>query len=186
MELKINIPNSLSILRILMVPVLVLLIIHSTAKNYLLLVISLLLTVLLDFFDGFLARKLSQETELGKILDPMADKLLIIFIILALIIKSDFPLWLALIILVRDLIIVTVSVVMFKGKHKVTPSILIGKVTFGVLGALIMTYVVDLHESLNLEILKRFFIVLSFIFLSWSWVEYFKIFMSYKREKNAK
>ena len=57
-----------------------------------------------------------------------------------------------------------------------------GKITFALLGTLIMVYIVDLSVYIDLEILKRFFIVLSFCFLTWSWVEYYKI---YKSEKNA-
>lgn len=186
MKIEINIPNSFSLLRILMIPVLVLLILNTTARNYPFLIGLYFLSISLDFFDGYLARKLSQETELGKVLDPLADKLLIFFTILALIFKSDFPLWLALIIFFRDFLILGISVVMYKGKHTVTPSILVGKITFGVIGALILIFIVDLYESLNLEILKRFFIVLSFSFLMWSWVEYYKIYMSFKRGKNAK
>jgi CDP-diacylglycerol--glycerol-3-phosphate 3-phosphatidyltransferase len=186
MNEKINIPNSLSMLRILMIPVLVALIIHSSAKNYPLLIGLFFVTIILDFFDGFLARKLSQETELGKILDPLADKLLITFTIVALIIKSDFPLWLALIIFSRDLLIMGASALMFKGKHTVTPSILIGKITFGILGTLLLIYIIDLYEHLDLEILKRFFTVLSFSFLVWSWVEYYNVFIRFTREKNAR
>lgn len=186
MKIKINIPNSLSILRILMIPALMLLIINSSAKNYPLLIGLYFATIILDFFDGFLARILHQETELGKILDPLADKLLISATIIALIIKSDFPLWLALIIFSRDLIILGASALMFKGKHTISPSILIGKVTFGVLGALLLVYIIDLYEHLDLTIIKRFFIVLSFSFLTWSVLEYYHIFMSYIREKNAK
>jgi len=186
MKIEINIPNFLSMLRILLIPVLVLLIIHSNAKNYPVLIGLFAISCWLDFFDGYLARKLSQETELGKVLDPLADKLLFFCIILALIIKSDFPLWLAILVFFRDFLILLASVLMYKGKHKVTPSNLIGKVTFGVFGTLILVYIIDLYESVNLEILKNFFIVLSFSFLIWSWVEYFNIFIRYRREQNGR
>jgi len=141
---------------------------------------------MLDFFDGFLARKLSQETELGKVLDPLADKLLFFFTILALTIKSDFPIWLAILVFSRDFLILIASVLMYKGKHTVAPSNLIGKITFGVFGTLILVYIIDLYESVNLEILKNFFIVFSFSFLIWSWIEYFNIFVRYRKEQNGK
>ncbi len=183
MKLKINIPNCLSAARILMIPLLVYFILHSTAGNYPLLIILFCISMLLDFFDGFLARRLHQETELGRILDPLADKLLVICLIIALLIKTDFPIWLAVIIFSRDILIVTASFLIFKGKHKIKPSNLIGKVTFALFGFLIMVYIVDLHPNLDLAIFKEFFIALSVTYLMWSWVEYYKI---YVREKNAR
>jgi cardiolipin synthase len=177
-----NIPNILSGIRILTIPVIVLLIVHTTPYNYPVLIVVFFFSILLDFFDGYLARKLSQETKLGQILDPLADKLMVSFIVVALIIKTDFPLWLGVLIIGRDLVILAAGIVIFKGKQVITTSILIGKATFALLGALIMIYILDLHEYINLQILKRFFIVLTVSFLTWSWVEYYQI---YKRESNA-
>ena len=182
MQKWINIPNTLSGIRILTIPAIVLLIIYSTTKNYPVLITVYFFTFFLDFFDVYLARKLSQETELGKILDPVADKLMVFCTVVALIIKADFPIWLALLIIIRDLLILGASTIIFRGKHTVKASILIGKITFALLGTLIMVYIVDLSVYIDLEILKRFFIVLSISFLAWSWLEYYKI---YKSEKNA-
>lgn len=182
MNKQINIPNTLSFLRILTIPFIFLLILHSTSKNYPFLIAVFCFSIWLDFFDGYLARKLSQETELGKILDPVADKLMILFIILALIIKSDFPLWLGLFILIRDLSILLAGFISMKAKKGIKQSILSGKITFAVLGALILVFILDLHQALDLKILKRFFIVLSIGSLVWSWLEYYNI---YKKEKNA-
>lgn len=177
-----NIPNILSGMRILTIPIIVLLIVHTTPYNYPVLILVFFFSILLDFFDGYLARKLSQETKLGQILDPLADKLMVSCIVVALIIKTDFPLWLGILIIGRDLLILAAGAVLFKGKHVITTSILIGKATFALLGALIMIYILDLHPYINLHILKRFFIVLAVSFLAWSCVEYYHI---YKREKNA-
>ena|GEM_PF-343646 len=179
---QLNIPNTLSGLRILMVPVIFLLILHCSPGNFFILIVGFSFSIWLDFFDGYLARKLSQETELGKILDPLADKLMVFFIVLALIIKSNFPLWLGLIIFLRDIIILAAAFILIKGKKKITPSILIGKITFAILGILILVFILDLHQGLDLEMLKRFFIILSAGFLGWSWIEYYHL---YKREKNA-
>jgi CDP-diacylglycerol--glycerol-3-phosphate 3-phosphatidyltransferase len=177
-----NIPNILSGMRILTIPIIVLLIVHTTPYNYPVLILVFFFSIMLDFFDGYLARKLSQETKLGQILDPLADKLMVSCIIVALIIKTDFPLWLGILIIGRDLLILAAGAVIFKGKHVIATSILVGKATFALLGALIMTYILDLHPYIDLQILKRFFIVLAVSFLAWSWVEYYQI---YKREKNA-
>ncbi|UCH95604.1 MAG: CDP-alcohol phosphatidyltransferase family protein [Candidatus Aminicenantes bacterium] len=170
-------------MRILAIPAIVLLIIHSTPANYPVLILVFFISILLDFFDGYLARKLSQETELGQILDPLADKLMVSCIVVVLIVKTNFPWWLGILIIGRDLVILVAGAIILKRKQVVKPSILIGKVVFALLGALIMTYILDLHQYIDLEILKRFFIVLTVSFSVWSWIEYYQV---YKKEKNAR
>lgn len=178
----VNIPNILSAIRILTIPVIIFLILRSTPQNWPVLILVFFFSIILDFFDGYLARKLSQETKLGKILDPLADKLMVSSIVVALVIKTDFPLWLGIFIIGRDLLILMAGAIIITGKHVVVTSILIGKATFALLGALIMAYIVDLAEYIDLQILKRFFIVLTVSFLAWSCLEYCLI---YKRKKNA-
>ncbi len=180
---NLNLPNTLSSLRILLIPVIFLLIVNSTESNYPYLLALYFSALLLDFLDGYIARKFSMETELGKILDPLADKLLILFILVALIIKTDFPFWLALIIFLRDFCILLASILIFKGKHRIKPSILVGKITFGILSVLTFIYIIDLHKSFDLIIMKKFFISLCFTFLLWSCFSYYNI---YKEEKQKK
>jgi len=73
--------NKLTVFRILLVPVFVWTVLcYSPDKDYLRFVAFgiFLFAVLLDVFDGYIARKLHQETKLGSILDPLADKFLLI------------------------------------------------------------------------------------------------------------
>jgi cardiolipin synthase len=175
-----NIPNSMSIMRIVMAPILFVLILNITSEIYPILIILYFFTVLLDFFDGYVARKLSQETEMGKILDPLADKLLMFSLVLAFIIEANFPVWLAVIIILRDFALLLGSFVIFKKKYTVRASILIGKATFSFLSFLILIYVIDLNPAINLEILKRFFIPLTFSYILWSVFEYNKIYNQIK------
>lgn len=182
-KLVINLPNTLSAMRIAMIPPVFLFILHVSSRNYPVLLVLYCITILLDYFDGFFARRLSQETEIGKVLDPLADKLLTMFVVIALIGKADFPLWIAVPILMRDFCILTASIVLYKKEHRVRPSILIGKITFFMLSFLIFVYIVDLSTRIDLVILKRFFAVLTFSFLLWSFYEYLKI---YKRTRDER
>jgi cardiolipin synthase len=181
-EKRLTIPNVISAIRIVTIPVIIWLIICFTEKYYSTLIIIFFFSILLDFLDGYLARKLGQESELGKILDPLADKLMIVGVTVALVIKTDFPIWLAVILIGRDLIILTASTLLFKRKHRVTASILIGKITFALLGALLMIYIIDLSQVFNLEIMKRYFIVLCLCFITWSVIGYYDV---YRREKKC-
>lgn len=176
MSKQINIPNGLSILRLLTIPSICLLILSFTPERFPVLIAVFSLSMLLDFLDGYLARKLGQETELGKILDPVADKMMALAIGAVLVLKTDFPLWLAVMIVVRDTLIILASYIMMRRSHSVHPSILIGKITFSTLAALFLLYILDLHPGLDLLYAKRFCVVISIGFIVWSFWDYVGVF----------
>lgn len=97
-----NIPNFLTLLRIILVPLLVIFLINKLFLKALILFSCLGLT---DALDGFLARILNQQTALGSFLDPIADKVLVTTCFLALAILKVIPGWLAVIVISRDVII---------------------------------------------------------------------------------
>jgi len=109
-----NIPNILAFIRILMAPVMFWVIltpeyftdqdIHITWVYYLAALLFVLASTT-DFFDGYIARMLDQTTLLGKILDPLADKMLTIGAFLALMMTGDASAWAIYIIIVRELFI---------------------------------------------------------------------------------
>lgn len=70
-----TIPNLLSFLRIIMVPIFAVLFLKGTREGYIWSVVVLALSGLSDFFDGKIARRFNQISALGKLLDPLADKL---------------------------------------------------------------------------------------------------------------
>lgn len=182
MKKWLNIPNTLSILRIVSIPFIVYFIINSNRDNYPILIALYAIGTWLDFFDGYLARKLNQETELGMILDPIADKFIVLGTVVALVIKSDFPILLAAVIVGRDLVILIASFIIMRGRKVVVPALLVGKVTFALMGTMLMVFIIDLHPGLDMLIVKRFFVASTFCFLAWSFLEYYKV---YQREKNA-
>lgn len=98
----VNVPNLLTVLRILLVPVFVILLIQGFFLKALLV---FFLAGLTDALDGFLARVLHQKTDLGLYLDPLADKALIITSFVTLSIMGMIPPWLAVIVISRDFII---------------------------------------------------------------------------------
>jgi len=109
-----NIPNILAFIRILMAPIMFWVIlspeyftdqgIHITWVYYLAALLFVLASTT-DFFDGYIARMLDQTTLLGKILDPLADKMLTIGAFLALMMTGDANPWAIYIIIVRELFI---------------------------------------------------------------------------------
>jgi CDP-diacylglycerol--glycerol-3-phosphate 3-phosphatidyltransferase len=115
-----NLPNSLAIFRILLAPILFGMYIsinnpifegiHISWINYF---ISLLFVVasITDFLDGYIARKWNQITLLGKVLDPIADKLLILACFMGLMIIDRADQWAVFLILAREFIITGIRIV---------------------------------------------------------------------------
>jgi cardiolipin synthase (CMP-forming) len=97
-----NIPNFLTLSRIVLVPVIV---IYLMSGSYCTALVLLVVSGLTDVLDGFLARVLKQQTVLGAYLDPIADKALIISCFVTLAIKKFIPGWLSVIVISRDCII---------------------------------------------------------------------------------
>ncbi len=99
-----TVPNAISLVRIVLIPLFVYLIVHRATTLGGIALLSLVVAT--DWVDGVIARRTDQVSELGKILDPVADRLAIAAGLTALVIRGAFPLWAALLILIRDACIV--------------------------------------------------------------------------------
>ena len=97
-----TVPNLLSLLRLVLVPVFL---VQLLIGELFWAIISLAIAGITDFLDGYIARRLNQVTRLGQLLDPLADRLYILSILLGLTFINVIPLWLALVIIARDLIL---------------------------------------------------------------------------------
>lgn len=111
-----TVPNALSFARIALIPVFVWLLLDDGLEAAGLLLLGLVVST--DWVDGTIARRTGQVTELGKILDPVADRLAIAAALVALVIRDAIPLWAALLILVRDgLILVAGLAILARGRR---------------------------------------------------------------------
>ena len=100
-----NIPNWITFSRLLGVPIVLYTLKTPTNQNLCISLVIFLIASATDFLDGYLARKLNQVTDLGKFLDPLVDKLLILAPLLALIELGKVPAWGVFLILGRELTI---------------------------------------------------------------------------------
>lgn len=98
-----NLPNVLTLLRILLVPVLVVALLNETANGDLLAAIVFALASATDAMDGYIARARNAITNFGKLMDPIADKLLIIAALVALVSLDRLAAWVAMVIIAREL-----------------------------------------------------------------------------------
>ncbi len=84
-ESNINLPNVLTVTRILLIPVFVVLFVTPTPDRSLAAAVVFVIAALTDLFDGYLARRRGQVTKLGRLLDPIADKLLVLSALIVLV-----------------------------------------------------------------------------------------------------
>jgi len=97
-----------------------------------------ILAFITDILDGYLARKLNQVSEFGKIIDPLADKLCIILIVFKLFFSGHIPEYYFYIIVLRDIIIFTGGIFVTKKIGFVLPSNLLGKAAVVTIGFFIL------------------------------------------------
>jgi CDP-diacylglycerol--glycerol-3-phosphate 3-phosphatidyltransferase len=101
----VNLPNFLTSLRILLIPVFILFFTMPHPTRPFLPVLIFLSASLTDFFDGYIARRQAQITKLGKLLDPVADKLLISSALILLVSVGRVPVWIVIVIIAREFIV---------------------------------------------------------------------------------
>ena len=124
-EKVINIPNALTILRICLLPVVVVYYRKGNTQGAL---ISYLIAMLTDSVDVFIARRCNQITSLGKLLDPIADKLSLLTLLGLFVADGEIPVWVLVIVLLKELALVAGGVFALR-RGIVSYALPIGKVT---------------------------------------------------------
>jgi len=122
----VNLPNLLTLLRLLLIPVYIVVF----AKGHLIAAFFVMvLAGATDVLDGYLARRFGEVTRLGMMLDPLADKLMLITVFVSLVVAGLISWWAAIALLLRDLGMIVVSAyVHFRGRLTV-PANWMGKLT---------------------------------------------------------
>jgi CDP-diacylglycerol---glycerol-3-phosphate 3-phosphatidyltransferase len=108
--IPLNLPNVLTVLRIMLVPVLVVALLGNTPSGDVLAAVVFALASLTDFVDGYIARSRGSVTTFGKLMDPLADKLLIVGALLSLVSLHRLEGWVAMVIIARELAVTMLRV----------------------------------------------------------------------------
>jgi cardiolipin synthase len=130
-----TVPNLLSFARIASIPIFCWLAANERTRLWGILLFAVVVST--DWVDGFVARRTGQVTELGRILDPVADRLAIAAGLLTFAISGVFPFWAALLILVRDVAVLLGGVALLWGRDLRVDVRGIGKIaTFSLMAAI--------------------------------------------------
>lgn len=129
-----TIPNLISFVRLMAIPLFLWLVAEGRDLEGL---VVLVVAVLTDFVDGAVARKLNQVSRLGQFLDPFADRLFIAAAVVALAIRDVIPVWLTVVVMLRDALLGLGALVTSRWGIGTLPVTWLGKVaTFGLLFAM--------------------------------------------------
>jgi len=143
-----NLPNILTLIRVLLIPAFVILIMN---KFFGWAIITFAIAGITDGIDGLIARITHQRTELGAYLDPIADKLLLSSAFITLAIIEILPSWLAVIVITRDLIILIgfLAMILANYRPKIQPSLVSKVTTVFQIAAILLVLLVGYYPALG-------------------------------------
>ena len=174
-----TIPNAISFIRILLITPFVA---FFLGGMYIPAAITVGLSGLSDCFDGMIARKLNQESEIGKILDPLADKLTLIAVGVCLIFIEPFVLPLMILMIIKDVLMIIGGSIIIK-KGVVPPkSLWYGKVSTILFYVAVITIVTMAVLNYTNQTLTLILLGVTMVFMIYSLINYAVIFFRINRE----
>lgn len=148
-NLYINIPNFITLARVLSVPVIFWLLVNGNSRIAFFVFVCAGIS---DAVDGYLAKRFNWTTELGAYLDPLADKLLIVSIYIALGVSKELPLWLVIAVVSRDILILLAVLLSWLMDHPVRiKPLVVSKINTAAQLVLASTVLADGGFSLGLD-----------------------------------
>ncbi|MBW2252232.1 MAG: CDP-diacylglycerol--glycerol-3-phosphate 3-phosphatidyltransferase [Deltaproteobacteria bacterium] len=166
-------PNSLTLFRILAVPVIVILLLFPNRLCTFIAAIIFSAAAITDYLDGYLARRRGLVTDLGKVMDPVADKLLVSSSFIMLASLHWIPAWMVCIIVGRELAVTGLRNIIAEKGEDISASWL-GKYKTGFQIAAIIPLIFHYqYFGINLHAIGYVFLIGALIFTVWSGVDYF-------------
>lgn len=179
-----SVPNILSYVRLLLIPIFTYLFIHAEdTKDYYLIGFIIFLSAVTDLLDGWFARKFNQITELGKVIDPIADKLTQAAIVVCLLFRYPYMWILFILLVVKELFMGVIGLMLLKRGKKLDGAKWFGKLSTAVfyvaMGILITFPNLPTEFVVFLMVITGIFLTISFILYI---PEYIKL---YKNKEDA-
>lgn len=178
-----NIPNILTIIRLLLIPAFLLVFFSGLPNSLVVSFIIFLFAGLTDFFDGFIARRYKLVTKWGSIADPFADKLMSITVLLSLTIKRIIPIWVPIVIVAKELLMIIGGIVLFK-KGTYVPAKFYGKAATVLFYAAVLFLVINRMSGIILmRTIGLILIYITVIVTLYAFYKYYENFKKYTEDK---
>lgn len=183
------ISNLLSSSRFVLLILTVYFLITDSGYHYLIASLFIIVIWITDILDGYIARRRNEVSELGKIIDPLADKVTVITITLILLLKGILPLWFFAVIAARDILILSGGLYIKQKKGLVLQSNNLGKLAVFIIGFTLFNLILIAHYTSpgegnfflyhieNVELYWKFLILISIMMSVISVISYFREFL---------
>lgn len=122
-----NLPNLLTSFRFLLIPVFVYFFFSDLSYGMEIAVGVFLLAGLTDTMDGYIARKYNKITKLGIVLDPLADKLMLITVLVCVTLSKNIPIWIIALVTLKEVLMILGAISLWNEDNSVIPANIIGK-----------------------------------------------------------
>lgn len=122
-----NIPNLLTAIRFLLIPIFMYFFFLPEETGVGIAVIIFILAGITDTLDGYIARKYNQITKLGIVLDPLADKLMLITVLISIAISKRIPMWIIIVVAAKELFMIAGAITLYNKQNVVIPANIFGK-----------------------------------------------------------
>ncbi|HIZ56218.1 MAG TPA: CDP-alcohol phosphatidyltransferase family protein [Firmicutes bacterium] len=186
-----SIPNLLSCLRLVLIPVFLWIYLSAESpQDYYLAALVILISGITDALDGLIARKCNMVTEFGKMLDPIADKLTQVAIVLGLAARFEGMFILFIILAVKETFMGVNGLILLRKGKKLDGAMWFGKVStavlYGTMFILIALPEIPVSAATALMLLSGFFLVLSFVlYLPVYWKMYQEVRQESSKQKKV-
>ncbi len=124
-----NIPNALTIVRFLLIPGFVYYFFSPMEYGVRIAIVIFVVAGLTDILDGFIARKYNLITRLGIVLDPLADKLMLLAVLISITLKNQIPFWIIVVVAFKETLLILGAITLFNDHDIVVPANRFGKIS---------------------------------------------------------
>lgn len=157
-----NIPNVLTIIRLLLIPGFAYCFFSPMKYGVRIAVIIFVIAGLTDVLDGFIARRYNLITRLGIVLDPLADKLMLLTVLVSITLKNQIPFWIIVIVAVKETLLMLGAITLFNDHDIVVPANRFGKLSTVAFYIAILAVTFELPHS---RVMLDGFVVLTMVAL---------------------
>ena len=178
--------NFLSVLRVILLPFIYLSLFQGTPAGDMWAIALMLLVAMTDIFDGWIARVRHTISSFGKIIDPIADKICIASIMVFLIYLRNLPVWLVVMVIVRDAAILLVGALLIRSYKIVFPSNIWGKLFAFSMALLIAAYTIGWGEKVKYNLQLAVIALLAASLLSYTILVYRYIRTHYRHQRKGR
>lgn len=177
-----NIPNILTIIRMVLIPFFVFLFFSEIPNNLTFAFIVFFIAGLTDVLDGYIARKYDMVSDIGKVLDPLADKMMLISVLICLASTNLVPLWILMIMMLKELVMVYGGVYLYFSKVPV----IIPSNQYGKIGTLLFYFAITMVLLKVNDTITSYALYCAVIIAVVAFFSYLKIALKIRSEMNKK